>query len=210
VRDLGQQLAVARGVLIITTAIIVVATGMLILTLAVVSLFAMFGELASRLPNESDQGGHATPIAGAPLGRPVEAWPDSLLALASSQRPVLLIVLSTACESCKSVADQLVQYQPREIPYSLAVIVSTGKQVRGEDFVRDHKLSLLAHYVDEGGQWTSGALGIDRSPSALTVRNGRLQEAYLFNNVDALLEELPSFEEEEPWQTRTQIVRTNW
>jgi hypothetical protein len=74
------------------------AIALLVLAAAVVVLFAMFGELAARLPqlNVGYLEPFVRPLDGALLGAfPIE-WPTSLEELSDNSSTSLLVILSTA------------------------------------------------------------------------------------------------------------------
>ncbi|TDC69473.1 hypothetical protein E1200_08395 [Actinomadura sp. GC306] len=183
---------------------------LLILAAAVVLLFAMFGELTSRLPTERAEAAardpEIWPLEDARLGTAPAGWPGGLAGLAAgaadrdadrdadrnadrnadrdAARPVL--VLSTACSTCKDVAAQLSEELDRGAGGDMAVVVSTAERARGERFVQRYGLHRLAHYVDEGGAWVAEEFNVRMSPTALVVRDGRLESALVFQDVQAL------------------------
>ena len=157
---------------------------LLVLAAAVVVLFAMFAELAARVPAESSARRSRTvrPLDDARLGHSPVVWPA---ALPSGGRSVLL-VLSTICNSCEDVARQLV-FDPGHADWTEAsVVVSTGDQASGEEFITHHRLEQFPRHVDEGGEWISGEFGVQSSPTALVFRDQRLVAAYEFNDVAAV------------------------
>lgn len=168
---------------------------LLVLVAAVVLLFAMFGELTSRLPTDREQAAardpEVRPLEDARIGVEPRSWPDGLAGLSAAgvadideARPVL--VLSTACATCKDVAEQLSEELDRGGGGDLAVVVSTAERERGEQFVERYGLHRLAHHVDEGGRWVAGEFNVRMSPTALVMRGGRLESAHVFQDVQAL------------------------
>ncbi|WP_165970637.1 hypothetical protein [Actinomadura sp. 6K520] len=167
---------------------------LLILAAAVVLLFAMFGELTSRLPTEREEAAardpEIWPLEDARLGTAPAGWPGELAGLAAgagdkdAARSVL--VLSTACSTCKDVAKQLSEELDRGAGGDMAVVVSTAERARGERFVQQYGLHRLTHYVDEGGAWVAEEFNVRMSPTALVVRDGRLESALVFQDVQAL------------------------
>ena len=157
---------------------------LLLVAAAVVVLFAMLGELASRIPDPAAN--RPTPIVepypDAEVGRAAEHWPDALPDISNC----VLLVLSTMCSSCTEVADQLTAERAGAEWPELGVVVTTGGPYHAKDFIAQHGLSRLAHYVDDGGDWVATQFGVRHSPLALVVHNGRLAAAYRFNNVAAL------------------------
>jgi hypothetical protein len=79
------------------------AAAILVLAGAIVLLFAMFGELNSRVPEMTGRKAFVRPLSDAPIGHVVAKWPAPLEQLNAGDRSVLL-ALSTACAACEQVA----------------------------------------------------------------------------------------------------------
>jgi hypothetical protein len=166
---------------------------LLVLAAAMVVLFAMMGELSSRVPEPGATQRDTTvrPVEEARIGHAPGVWPEGLPDPAGAD----LLVLSTACGSCKRVAEQL-RADPAHAAWpELAVVVSTAGRQTGEDFVAAHGLDRFPHYVDEAGEWTLGEFGVQISPTALVFRSGKLTSAYVFNDVAALRKATENTEE---------------
>lgn len=183
-----------------TAITIIFGTVLIILAAAVVLLFAMLGALAARLPEEGTEGkavqrgsspspeGYAVPMDDAPIGRRPQFWPKELGSL--SNGPTLLAVLSTACGSCRDVADQLPDFTFSDPAWRFGLVVSSVDADRAAKFVRDHDLARVTRFVDEGGTWTMQHLGLDKSPSAVVIRDGQVVAGYMFNELSLLLDEV--------------------
>lgn len=156
----------------------------LLLAGAIVVLFAMLGELASRMGTGAEVDTYIEPLTGVPLGHRPAEWPEGLSALGTAEESVAL-VLSTACNSCRIVAEQL-RARPELAEGTLAVIVSTADAARAEQFTAEHALGRLPRYIDVGGDWVTAEFGVRTSPSALMFRHGRLAAAYVFTDLAAL------------------------
>ncbi|GAA1710646.1 hypothetical protein GCM10009765_69930 [Fodinicola feengrottensis] len=164
--------------------IVVGALALLLLTAAVVVLFAMVGELSTRIPVPADDPGvasHSDFIAGAVMND----WPEALGGLAH-RRSATVLVLSSICSTCNSVADELANYRPEKLA-DIGVVVSCGVAQVGEDFVGQHSIGHLPHLVDAGGSWVSTNFGVKTSPTALRFQDGVLVEAYSFSRLEPLL-----------------------
>ena len=162
------------------------AVALLVLAAAVVLLFAMVAELASRVPDPGSSGRSTAlrPLPEARLGQQASGWPDGLAPLAG--RPdTLLLVLSTACGSCRDIAQQLRAANPAELT-EIGLVVSCGTGESGHDFVRTEGLAAFPHVVDVDGAWVSGQFGVRVSPAGLFLRGGRLESALLFSDLAAL------------------------
>ncbi len=158
----------------------------LILTGAVVVLFAMLGELSSRVPAaDEDARRRLEAIETARTGRRPDYWPAELAHVAE-QEYALVLVLSSSCSSCEQIAGQVSRLLDRG-PANVAVVVACGDRSRGEQFARTHGIDRGVVYIDVEGAWSTGEFGVDTSPAALLIRDGRLQSALLFWDLPAVL-----------------------
>jgi hypothetical protein len=164
--------------------LVVFGFALLTLAAAIVVLFAMMGELSSRVPEPGAAQRDTTvrPVEDARIGHAPQVWPAGL----PDPADAVLLVLSTACGSCKDVAGQLGTDPAHADWPEVAVVVSTAGKQTGEEFVTTHGLDRFPHYIDEGGEWTVGEFGVQLSPTALVLRSGRLASAHVFNDVTSL------------------------
>jgi hypothetical protein len=164
--------------------------GIVILLLAggVVLLFAMFGELASRLPDQ--QGGERSQdvwaLESGNIGAAPATWPASIESHVTAPDHRMLFVLSTACAPCKGIAAQLSDEISAGSMPDVALVISTANHDNGEAFVKQYQLDALPHHIDEGGNWVRTEFGVDTSPSALTIHDGRLESVVAFQDINAL------------------------
>ena len=160
--------------------------GLLLVAAAVVVLFAMFGELYARVggDGQSSSAGHVRVLPEARAGHVPQAWPPQLAEVGAAELGVLL-VLSTSCGSCASVARELGTSQQADLG-GYGVLVSTTDHERGEQFVARHRIGTLAHHVDVGGAWVSAEFDVRTSPTALVFTNGRLVSALAFSDFAGL------------------------
>jgi hypothetical protein len=169
---------------------------LLLIAGAVVLLFAMLGELSSRLPTErtapqtAPRTGEIRPLEEALVGTRPNVWPSSLPPLAEEEDSprTLLLVLSTVCSTCSSVAKQVAAELDQGGGGDLAIVVSTGDRGRAERFVDDYGLRRLPLHIDENGAWVAGEFGVRMSPTALIFRQGKLDSAVIFDDVNAVRE----------------------
>jgi hypothetical protein len=155
----------------------------LLLAAAVVTLFAMLGELYARVGPAPDPTGQ---LDEAKVGQRPDTWPKELARMATASDAVLL-VLSTSCASCTQVAAQLRdQFDTLAAGYDTGVVLSTADRERAETFVREHGLPRDSVYVDVAGEWVTEAFGVQTSPSALVLRDGELTSALVFTDIAAL------------------------
>ncbi|MFJ6854155.1 hypothetical protein ACIQM3_27165 [Streptomyces sp. NPDC091271] len=167
---------------------IVLACALLLLTAAVVVLFAMMGELASRTTAAPPASPTVSPLEEYRLGAVVKEWPEPLVSLGTGSRGVLL-VLSTVCASCAKVAAQLSQGGLNGATGPVGIVISCAEKEDGDDFVQRHGLTDLPHYVDERGAWVAGSFSVSQSPTALVFDDSVLSQGYLFSSVEDLLRE---------------------
>lgn len=159
---------------------VVFSLAILLLAGAVVLLYAMMGELASRLPAEGgDTADSLRPLDNVRTGVAALDWPDGLAGFSTRSRAVVL-VLSPICTTCDRVAAELADSRPGAADQSFGLVISTGDKARGEEFLNRHSLRPIPHLVDEGGAWVTGNFGVNQSPSALVFEEGVLTEAYTF------------------------------
>jgi hypothetical protein len=164
--------------------LVVFGVALLVLAAAVVVLFAMLAELAARVPERSERvrSQEIYPLADARVGHSPDVWP---MGEPRRERSVML-VLSTICNSCEDVAEQLVSNPGHADWAEMSLLVSTGAAVRGGDFVSRHRLQEFPYFIDESGEWVSGQFGVQSSPAALVFDGRELVAAYEFNDVAAL------------------------
>jgi hypothetical protein len=167
---------------------------LLVLAGAIVLLFAMLGELASRLPSSQRpaRSKDVVPVEDAQLDSGPEYWPAPFTGLVDRADPAYLFVLSTACTSCQDVAQQLSAELDLGEAGDIGVVISSASPVRGEEFASDYGLQRLPYYVDENGDWASTQFNIRMSPTALVVDRGRAVSAVVFHEIDALRKAAPS------------------
>ncbi len=169
------------------TMIYVLAFVVLLLAAAVTVLFAMLGELYTRI------GGPTQPIqslASDRIGQSPASWPNELAGIAALPEAVLL-VLSTSCSSCINVARQLQGRGSLLHGYEMRVLLSSPDRKQGEAFAQNH-LATDSFFIDVGGEWVTEAFGVDTSPSALLLRGGELASVFAFADLMALQTAFPS------------------
>lgn len=169
--------------------IVLLSVVSLLLAAAIVMLFAMLGELASRVPEPEPQRTWMEPIEGIQLGQMPKSWPAELAQVPERDHSVLLVVLSTVCTSCRAIAAELVNHTDWS---EAALVVSTPAAANGKAFVAEFGLESFPHYIDEGGDWVRSEFGVESSPIALVVREGRLAGAYSFSDTVTLRARLPA------------------
>jgi hypothetical protein len=155
---------------------------------ALVLLFAMFGELASRMPAERrpERSADVYPLEDARLGVEPERWPESLAGISGAAGTSIVLVLSTACTTCDDVAAQVSGELDQGGAGDLAVVVSTGDEERAWTFIDRYGLRRLPHHIDDKGQWVGDEFNVRMSPTAMVFQSGRLHSAMVFQDVNAL------------------------
>lgn len=186
--------------------LILFAFVLLILAAAVGLLFAMCAELSQRV---GAGGTAAAPEARyvRPLGRPnvyvrdTVAWPAPL-AEVRARGDFMIIVLSTSCQTCHTIGEQLgTDGWPERTSDELALVLSTPDPYLAEEFVDKNKLQGVRRFVDTGGDWTEAELGLTMSPVGLIFRQGELMESYVFNHIETVWK---TFKEATEWETLSQ------
>ncbi|MQA86077.1 MAG: hypothetical protein GEV03_15965 [Streptosporangiales bacterium] len=162
--------------------IVLLSAVSLVLAIAIVVLFAMMGELASRIPEPGPRRTWMEPIKDVQLGRIPESWPPELAQVPERDHSVVL-VLSTVCSSCRAHGAELENHTDWA---EAALVVSTPVAANAEAFVAEFGLGSFPHYVDEGGDWVRAEFEVASSPVALVLRSGRLVGAYSFSDLDTL------------------------
>ena len=165
----------------------VVALVLLLLAAAVFLLFAMMGELSSRLPGpEGGSTGRLAPVAGYREDATSGDWPEELAPL-SHEPATALLVLSPICTTCGKVAASLTS---RALDAPVGLVISSHGRSSGEEFIARHTLQAFPYFIDDGGVWTSSKIGINQSPTALLFNEGRITAAYSFSDVTAVMQML--------------------
>ncbi|MBE1492783.1 hypothetical protein [Plantactinospora soyae] len=158
----------------------------LILAGAIVMVFAMLGELSSRVPASNEESlRRIEAIDTARTGHSPSHWPAELAHVAE-QEYSLVLILSSTCVSCEKIAGQVSKMLDRG-PANLGLVVACPARERGEHFAATHGIDRGTLYIDEDGAWTKGEFSVETSPAALLFRNGRLQSALLFWDLPAVL-----------------------
>jgi hypothetical protein len=184
--------------------LVVFGFALLVLAAAIVVLFAMLGELSSRLPapGAAQRDTRVRPVEEAKIGHVPDIWPAGL----PDPLNAVVLVLSTACGSCKDVAGQLSAGPAHADWPEMAVVVSTAGRQTGQDFVEAHGLGRFPHYIDEGGEWTFGEFGVQLSPTALVLRSGQLASAHVFNDIASLRNAIELSESEQVREQQKEVV----
>ncbi len=167
---------------------------LLILALAVVMLFAMYGELAARVQAGGGGSSKSTliPLDEAKLGRSPDRWPTEFGLLSQADVPVGVLVLSASCRSCARVAAQLVAGGETWRGKLLGVVISAASLDRAQEFQAANGLTDFTCYLDDGGEWVTGEFGVQSSPVALIMRSGKLDAAYILDDLDLLKPLIPT------------------
>ncbi len=163
---------------------------LLVLAAGMVVLFAMVGELASRVgdPASRSRSAEVLPLEQARVGHVPADWPDRLAPLGSADRAVLL-VLSTVCHTCRQLAPEVAALAGTGADGRplLGVVITCGNADSGTEFVASYGLDRLPYHIDVGGDWVQNEFDIHTSPAAVLFAAGRARTALLFDDVSALL-----------------------
>jgi hypothetical protein len=120
---------------------------------ALVLLFAMLGELATRTPADQQtvRGLDVRPIEEARLGVEPQAWPAPLAGISDTAGQTIVLVLSTVCSTCNDVAGQVAAERNVGLGDDLAIVVSTGDLERAEAFLDTYGIGGSRHHIDVSG-----------------------------------------------------------
>jgi hypothetical protein len=144
---------------------VIVVVQLVLLTAAVLVLFAMFGELAGRVPQRPEP--TVQPVDEARLGHAVDGLPEAF-----RPGPGILLVLSTSCGTCAGLAAGAARYfgsgGSARRPL-VGILVSCASAESGADFVAAHGLAALPTALDVGGRLSTTELGVRVSPVAVAV-----------------------------------------
>jgi len=152
---------------IVTTLIVVL---LVLLTVAVISLFAMMGELANRTAEHADHGsgsvgdGPAYPLEETRVGEPAAGLPSTF-----KKGPGVVVIFSTSCRACGILAPAAAGFFSDYPVNLLGVLVTTAGDANGADFVAKHRLDALPVVVDVQGDLATSVFGIASSPAAVAV-----------------------------------------
>ena len=187
--------------------LIIFGLALLVLTIGMVVLFAMFGELSSRVAQAPLQARSTeiVPLENVNLGHIAETWPAALPGDADGR--AVLLVLSTTCAACRDIAEQLRDNSVYARWSGMAIVISTAYHSSGADFVNRYGLDRYTYYIDTGGSWLTGEFGVQFSPCTLVVNGRQLVAAYIFYDLSALQARLGQLEAEGAQQQRhTEVV----
>jgi hypothetical protein len=170
---------------------VVLGVAVFVLAAAVIGLFAMMGELASRQPDRIDASPdrpsptHLHQVAEARLGAAPPRWPDELAPVRDADL-AHVVVFGSTCASCERIASG--ETGPlTALPAPLAVVVSCPRAEDGAAFLARHPMVAdHPHLVDVGGAWLIRNFEVGISPSVLVFTRGRLRSAHTFTAAAAL------------------------
>lgn len=179
-----------------TIALIFLGICVLLLTVACVGLFAMMGELSSQVgsetPNDGAGDGALIPVTGARTNAYIREWPPELLEVRDAEYAVL-VVLSSACASCSTIAARMRDALPATPGISgisgiQGVVISTSDSQVGEDFIDRYRLRNMGVpiTVDVSGQWLVEQLNVNVSPAVIRFNAGLVVGADSFTSMGAL------------------------
>lgn len=172
---------------------IVLSVAVFVLAVAVIGLFAMMGELASRVRDPDQPAGPEhppQPIPEARLGAAPTDWPRELAAIRDADL-AHVVVFGSTCATCARIADG--ETGPVDVlPAPMAVVVSCPRPEAGAEFLAKHPMVTdHTHVLDVRGDWLTNNFDIGISPSVLVFTNGRLRSAHTFTSA-ATLSQLPT------------------
>ncbi len=164
-------------------AIVLLSVVTLLLVIAVIGLFAMMGELSARTEDPTSEAGRIEQIDSSRAGAQIDSWPANLSHLREGDATFL--VFSSTCASCTRILSG--ETGPLPSGQRTGMIVVSASESQGRKFISQYDLAAqFPLFVDYEGQWTRENLGIESSPSIVTVKNGRVESAAVFTAASAL------------------------
>ncbi len=167
--------------MILTTLIIIL---LVLLTVAVAILFAMIGELSTRVTGSEarPQSGPVQQLAEARIGSSASGLPTSF-----ERREGVILIFSTACHACQQLAPQAARFF-RDYPVQLVgVLISCATAEAGGQFVERYGITGVVTHLDINGELSTGVLGVSLSPAAVAVDAANIvRSAVAFASYSAL------------------------
>jgi hypothetical protein len=168
---------------------LIVYVAVALLALAVCVLFAMVGELATRVLKPEEirpiELPEAQPIEKVKPGVRVASVPGPLLGRPgeiAAPEDFGIVVLTTVCTSCGSFARELSRSpKAAKLPTPLYVLISAPNREKAHEFAAETGVDALANITvlyDELGQWCHSGLGLNVAPSFLRVSEGQVRGAW--------------------------------
>ncbi|HEX6681435.1 MAG TPA: hypothetical protein VF062_01475 [Candidatus Limnocylindrales bacterium] len=171
---------------------IVLGVAVFVLAIAVVGLFAMMGELSSKVSDRAAPSGlehavvpHPHPVPEAKLGVEPAEWPDELAAVRDAER-AHVVVFGSTCLTCGHIASG--ETGPLDVlAPPLAIVVACPGEDDGIEFVTRHPMVTAYPVVlDVGAVWLTRNFEMGTSPGVMVFANGRLESAHTFTSAAAL------------------------
>jgi hypothetical protein len=169
-----------------------VLIAMAILTFCVAAEFVMIGELARLV----DANGHVSPVSSGgpvddesarlidevPLGQHLQNLPPSFSRTDPTSVPVGvagLVVLSTTCNSCRTLAGNWKSVSSAS-PGRLIPVISCHRSADAEYLIQTTELPADTP-VDVGGRWCQETLGLRISPALIALVSGTTEMAMILH-----------------------------
>lgn len=167
---------------------------LLVAVCAIVVLFAMVGELASRLESSVTKASVLSAKPDLYVGASPVRWPEDLGLIGSASASVL-VVLSTICASCEIVANRIGQMVLTYDGAFIGVALSTGDAERARQFRIEHGLDTFPCYTDVNGDWVRTSFNVRSSPTLLVFNRGILSGGFDLMDASQIAEALDTISE---------------
>lgn len=174
----------------------VIPLAIALIVMAIIGLFAMMGELTSKVdsleslvqPQTSRDGDQEEWLQHWPAkakGQSPDSWPAELAHL-PRQASALLVILSCACQTCSTFARGSLS-RLETLPCNVGFLISCPHPDAVGDFLRRHEaLTTYPLATDMRGDWSRSQLDIDTSPSAVIFMQGAVTDVYTTSSPSSL------------------------
>jgi hypothetical protein len=151
-----------------------------VVTVGLLALLAMVAELAGRLSNSTPS------LAGVAQVVPLDGFTSRRLEINSlgldlKKPQQILIVLSTSCDSCRSIVGNPADVREFISRYDAEMVVVGPSESSIREFMIDAR---YGYRCDPLGQFSRESLGIDSSPTLVLLEGEFVKNAFSFASLE--------------------------
>lgn len=114
------------------------------------------------------------------IGRRSVIWKEYLNPVFS-----VVVLLSTHCTVCRTLANDLTRFAAEVKDEVAIIVILEGRSNEVQTFINETQLDRSMVIIDEN-KINAERFGVMWNPAAITIRNGRLGEAAIVNDIDQL------------------------
>ena len=114
------------------------------------------------------------------LGRRSVSWEEYLNPVFS-----VVVLLSTHCTVCRTLAKDVTRFAAEVKDEAAIIVILEGRSNEVQTFINETQLDRSIVIIDEN-KINAERFGVMWNPAAITIRNGRLGEAAIVNDIDQL------------------------